>query len=128
MQKSLARAVPPLCGAAAYLAAWFLSTALPTRLLWHLPVEHRFTFEVHPLTLGADFYGRLVLCLGVGALAATAAAVSIKLRKFELRASWLRALLIWTFGLLLFTSGMYLNILASRRPIAAPLPPGYVAR
>ena len=91
-------------------------------------MEHRFTFEVHPLTLGADYYGRLLLCLGVGALAATAAAVSIKLRKFELRASWLRALLFWTFGLLLFTSGMYLNILASRRPIAAPLPPGYVAR
>ena len=128
MQRSLARAVPPLCGAAAYLAAWFLSTALPTRLLWHLPVEHRFTYEVHPLTLGADFYGRLLLCMGVGALATGAAALALRLWNIELRVGWLRALLIWTFGLLLFTSGMYLNILASRRPMAAPLPPGYVAR
>jgi hypothetical protein len=128
MQRSLARALPLLCGAAGYLAAYFVSTALPTRLLWHLPVEHRFTYEVRPLALGADFYGRLLLCLGAGALAYGAATFAIRFFRIELRAHWLRALLFWTFGLLLFTSGMYLNILSARRPMAAPLPAGYVAR
>lgn|GEM_PF-1731909 len=128
MQRSLSRAVPALCGAIGYLAAWFVSTALPTRLLWHLPVEHRFTYEFHPLTLGADFYGRLLLCLAVGGLCCGAAALALRLGKIEPRATWLRGLLFWAFGLLLFTSGMYLNILASRRPMAAPLPAGYEAR
>ena len=119
----MSRAIALLAGTVAYLAAWFLSTALPTPLLWHFPLEHRFSFETHPLGLGADFYGRLVLCLA--AFAVTFGAVTLSRAA---RVQWLRALSVWAIALLLFTSGMYLSLLAARRPMAAPLPDGYVAR
>jgi hypothetical protein len=109
-----------------YLLAYLISTTIPTPLLWHLPAERRFTFEVRPLQLGADFYGRLLLSLLCGGLAFIAA--RLLLRKVEPRPEWLRALAIWTLSLLCFTGGLYVYTLWARSPIPAPLPPAYAPR
>jgi hypothetical protein len=110
------------CGAfaAAYCAAWFLSTTVPMRLVWYLPVERRFTFEVHPVALGADFYGRLLLCALCGALGALASRL---LSPRHLRTAW-----VWAAVLLLFTAGLYGRLLSTRQPVPAPLPEAYVPR
>lgn len=126
MRSPVDRAVPWLAASAGYLATYFVSTAVPVRLVWHLPVERRFTYEVRPLALGADFYGRLLLCLAIGAVCFAAARLFLRVRTAHAPA--LRALLFWTFGLAGFTAGLYLYLLSSRQPIPAPLPAGYVAR
>jgi hypothetical protein len=117
------RAAPWAAFAVAYLAAWFVSSALPTPLLWHLPLEHRFVFAVHPLELGADYYGRVLLCLAAGALGFFAARAARPRRP-----EWLTTLLAWSMGLLAFCAALCIYTLAHRQPIPAPLPPGYVAR
>jgi hypothetical protein len=124
MERGLARAVPWVAFAIGYLAAWFISSALPVPLLWHLPLERRFTFEVHPLGLAADYYGRLLLCLSIGGLSWLAG----RLLARRLRAEWFPGLCVWCLAILLFTAGLNLYVLAGRQPIAAPLPDGYVPR
>ena len=74
--------------------------------------------------LGADYYGRLLLCLATGGAMALAAALGLR----RVRPQVLSGLLVWTAGLLVFTAGLYLFVLAGRQPIPAPLPPGYVPR
>jgi hypothetical protein len=60
------RALGAACG---FYGAWFLSSVIPTPLLWYLPLARRFEFATVVTELGMDFYGRLLLCLAVGALA-----------------------------------------------------------
>jgi hypothetical protein len=109
-----------------YLAAYLISTVLPTPLLWHLPVERRFTFEVRPLALGADFYGRLLLSVVAGAAAWDVARLALRSR--QPTRQQLQVALAWTLSLLCFTAGLYLWTLVARTPIPAPIPEGYVAR
>ncbi len=127
-QAPVVKLLPWAVFCAAYVFTDFLSSAVPMPLLWHLPVERRFTFEVRPLTLGADFYGRVLMCLLVGGAAAGVARVALQLRWLRPGPAWLRTMTVWLVGLLLFTSGLYLYSLRVRQPIPAPLPPGYVAR
>lgn len=128
MQPELRRTASLAAFAVGYLAAYFLSTALPTPLLWHLPVERRFTFEVRPLALGADFYGRLLLSLASGGLALLIARAALRLSPLESMRRWVFRLFGWALILLLFNAGLYAYTLSSRTPIPAPLPPGYVAQ
>ena len=127
-QEGLRRAAALAAFAVGYLFAYFLSTAVPTKLLWHLPLERRFTFEVRPLALGADFYGRVLLSLLAGAVSMLLARGALRGSSAESLRRWLHRLLGWTLVLLVFTAGLYVYLLASRQPIPAPLPPGYVTQ
>lgn len=111
-----------------YVASYFVTSTVVMRLLWYLPLERRFTFEVKPLALGADFYGRVLLCLASGGLAAALAWLALRGRRVQPRAEWLRGLLVWLVGLLLFTAGLHVYILKGRQPIPAQLPAGDVPR
>ncbi len=128
LQSPVERLLPWALFCVGYLAANFVSVAVPMPLLWHLPVERRFTFEVRPLALGADFYGRVLLSLVAGALVAAAAGWAIRRRLLQARPVWLRGTLIWLIVVLLFTSGLYISVLRARQPIPAALPAGYVPR
>jgi hypothetical protein len=113
---------------AAYLAVFFASSTVPTRLLWYLPLDHAFIFTIRPEGLGMDFYGRLLLSFGAGLVGAVAAgAIESRLSETRRRGA-LRVLLVWTIGLLLFTSGLYVNLLTAREPKPLPLPADYVPR
>ena len=124
----LERLLPWALFCVGYLFMSFLSAAVPMPLLWHLPVERRFTFEVRPLALGVDFYGRVLVSLAAGALLAAAAWVMIRRRLLKPRPEWLRGAMVWIVVVLLFTSGLYIYILRARQPIPASLPAGYVPR
>jgi hypothetical protein len=126
--RASSRALPWLLFAIGYLSAWFVSTTVPTPLLWHLPLERRFTFEVRPLQLGADFLGRLLLSLAAGALCSLGRLALPGLLPQRWRPLLLRCLTLWATGLLLLTACLYLVLLLHRQPIPAPLPPGYVPR
>lgn len=128
LREPIERAVPWAVFCVAYVFTYFVSTAVPVPLLWHLPVERRFTFEVRPLALGADFYGRVLLCLVVGGLAAGLAWIMLRGRRVHLRPEWLRGLVVWLVSLLLFTSALSVYVLRARQPIPATLPAGYVPR
>ncbi len=127
-QSSVERLLPWALFCVGFLFMNFLSAAVPMPLLWHLPVQRRFTFEVRPLALGVDFYGRILWSLIAGALAAAAAHLAIRRRWLQPRPDWLRGAVVWMVVVLLFTSGLYLYILRARQVIPAALPPGYVAR
>lgn len=116
------RAVPWAAFAAAYLSAWFVATAVPLPLVWYLPLGRRFLFAAHTPELAVDYYGRVLLCLLAGAAAALVAQAAAR------RGRWLSTLLVWSLGLLAFTSSLTIYTLAHRQPIPAALPPGYVAR
>ena len=123
------RRVVALCAfAVGFFFFYFVSTAVPTPLLWHLPLERRFTFEVRPLALGADFYGRVLFSLCSGGAAWAVARLAVGALEPEALRRWLRLVSLWALSLLVFTAGLYVYLLASRQPIPAPLPPGYVAR
>ncbi len=109
-----------------YLATYLISTVMPTKLLWHLPVERRWVFTVRPLELGADFYGRLLISLAGGAVALALGRLFVRGR--EPKREWLQTLAIWTLALLSVAAGLTIFTLIKRQPIPAPLPPGYVAR
>lgn len=127
-QDPVERLLPWALFCVGFVFANFLSAAVPMPLLWHLPVQRRFTFEVRPLALGADFYGRVLLSLAAGALAAAAARLAIRRRWLQPRPEWLRGAVVWLVVVLLFTSGLYLYILRARQVIPADLPPGYIPR
>jgi hypothetical protein len=84
--------------------------------------------EVHPTGLAADFYGRVLLALAVGALAGAVGRALVGRASLEAQRRWLKPVLAWSAGLLLFTAGLYVFLLVGRQPFAAPLPPGYVPR
>jgi hypothetical protein len=111
-----------------YAAAFLLSSTLPIPVLWYFPLERRFSFEVRPTGIAADFYGRVLLCLIAGA-------ASFLLGRLVFRGSapgtsvrWLDRALGWSAALLLFSAGLYMFVLWHRVTTPAPLPPGYVPR
>ena len=118
----MSRGLRPAAFAIGYLGAFFVSSVLPLPLLWYFPVEHRFAFAAHPLGLGADFYGRLLFALAVGALAAWVVRPSWGGRRAPVMLS------AWIAGLVVFAAAFYLFVLAHRLVIPAPLPKGYVPR
>ena len=125
---NLGLAVGSACFAAGYLATFFVSTALPTPLLWYLPLERRFAFAVRPMGLAADFYGRVLLSLAVGGLAAFIGHLLFRRATGARLERALRVLSVWTFALLVFTAAMYIYLLAGRTALPVPLPSGYVPR
>jgi hypothetical protein len=106
----------------AYLCAFLVSTVVPTPLIWHLPVERRFTFELHPLSLAADFYGRVLLCAAAGGAALLVARLALRQASRETLRGGLLLFLGWAALLLVFTAGLQISSLARRQPIPAPLP------
>lgn len=116
------------CFGAGYLAAYFASTAVPPRLPWYYPTERRFSFESHPTGVAADFYGRVLLCLIVGALCFGIARLVLGRFDEARLARALRTTTVWCATLLVFTAALYVYLLAFRIPFPAPLPPGYVPR
>lgn len=124
----MVRAIRWQAFAAAYLAAFFLSTAIPTPLLWYLPIEHRFSFGLRIDGLGVDFYGRVLFSSIIGAAGAAVGQWLATVTSAPVRARWVIRLGIWSLLLLVFTACLYVYLLASRHAPAVPLPEGYVPR
>lgn len=116
------------CFGAGYLAAYFVSTALPPKLPWYYPLEHRFAFQAHATGIAADFYGRVALCLIAGAIVAGVAYAVLRSWTEPRLQRALRTSGVWCATLLVFTAALYIYLLAFRIPFPAPLPPGYVPR
>ena len=114
--------------AAGYLATYFVSTAVPTPLLWYRPLERRFTFEVHPNALAMDFIGRMLLSLAAGLLAAVVGRAIATRLPSERQAPTLRMFAAWAAGLLIFTAALYVFLLIGRTPFPLTLPQGYTPR
>ncbi len=102
-----------LGAAPGFYAAWFLSSVVPTPLLWYLPLARRFEFATVATELGMDFYGRLLLSLAVAVLAGVLAGRS--------RLS-LRTLTVWLVSTGLLCLALELVVLWHRVPV--PLPEG----
>ncbi len=111
-----------LAFAFAFLAAFFISTAVPTRLLWYDPLAHRFLFALRPGGIAMDFYGRVLLCLACGGAGLLLSRLLFRQVPSLLRAEVGYGLVIWITGLLLFTGGLYVSLLQHRVPMPAPLP------
>jgi hypothetical protein len=111
-----------------YLAAYFLSTAIPTRLLWYYPLRHQFLWQVRPDGLAMDFYGRVLLSFFGGAVGFWIVHRLQSHFPSIARPEVVQGFLISLVSLLFFTGGLYVFLLLHRVPIAVPLPPDYVAR
>ena len=99
---------------AGYFAAYFLSTALPTPLVWYLPTLRRFELTTHPLGLASDLYGRVALSLAAGAGVFFLARFPLARASEEQARRWLARSLVWSATLLVFTAGLYVYLLAGR--------------
>ncbi len=96
------------------------------RVLWYYPLQHRWAFELRPSALAMDWYGRVVLALGLGALAGVLAYVVARRVKPSARALWLWA--GWALAASLVAMSLYVYQLARRVPHAEPLPSWYQAK
>ena len=105
---------------AGYLAAYFLSTALPTPLVWYRPTQRRFEFTTHPLGLASDLYGRVGLSLGVGAAVFFLTRFLLANANEAQARKWLARSLVWSATLLLFTAGLYVYLLTGRSLSGGP--------
>ncbi len=112
----------------AYLMVFFASSTVPTPLWWYMPVERRFVFDVHPMGLGMDFYGRVALSLVGGCVGAVIGLILHAKLPSHRRVQVDQLLLVWLLGIAIFTSGLYVHLLTSRQPKPLPLPADYVAR
>jgi hypothetical protein len=113
---------------ALFFFAYFASTAVATPLPWYYPEQHQWAFELKPHGLARDFFGRIGLSMLAGVAGALAARGGLRVAPAALRGRGLTVLLWWNVSLFVFTSGLYLSLLSSRAPVAAPLPQGYVPR
>jgi hypothetical protein len=120
----MSRAFSSLSFCLGYVATYFLSTALPTPLIWYYPLERKVAWGLHPMGVAADFYGRVGLSV-VGGLVLVALARGFPVRTRE-NPVWTYRLVSWIVGLLFLTAGLYIFSLIHRQPIPAPLPQGYV--
>jgi hypothetical protein len=77
MDRARAQLVAGAAAMIAFAATFAYPAYAPMRVLWYYPVERRWAFEVEPIGLAMDFYGRtlaaavvaLVVAALVGALA-----------------------------------------------------------
>jgi hypothetical protein len=112
----------------AYLACYFLSTALDLPVFWYLPTEHRFELSPRPEGLAADFYGRVGLCLAAGISAYCLVRFVVRRISSPATHRWILPLGVWGVAIFAFTAALYGYKLHGRRSRPAPLPPNYVAR
>ena len=108
------RALTWLGFAVAYLATFFLSSALATPLVWFHPAESRFSIGARPPGIVIDFFGRVLLSLLGGGVGAGVLALCARRLGDERGARWVRVLGIWTVALLAFTAGLYVYGLVGR--------------
>lgn len=109
-------------GAAGFVAADFLATAVRVPLLWYQPLERR--FELQTLGTGAamDFYGRLLWCalaglaVGVAAWGMLGRLDEQRTRQWELRA------ITWLTAALLLAGALHVTQLVQRNPVPLELP------
>ncbi len=102
-----------LAAATGFYVAWFLSSVIPTPLLWYLPLARRFVFATVVTELGMDFYGRLLLAFAV-ALAAAALT-----RRFK---PALRTLSVWALSTFTLCVVLEVTVLSHRVPTPLPKP------
>ncbi len=114
--------------AVGYTGAFLASSLFRTPLLWYFPLERRFSVEVRPQGLAADFYGRVLLCLAAGGCAFLIARVSFRGASTQTCDTWTRRAIGWSAVLLVFSAGLYAFMLWHRVLTPAPLPPGYLPR
>jgi len=112
----------------AYLACFFLTTALSAPLPWYLPLAHRWAWGTRVDGLAVDFYGRVLESAVAGALGYALAAWVARRQAAQALAAGATRVAVWCLGLLLFTAALYIYLLHGRRAPPAPLPPDYVAR
>lgn len=111
-----------------YLLSYFVSTSVPTPLLWYYPLERRFGFGVRATGLAMDFYGRFLLAFAVGGVALLVSRAVLARADAARCARALRLGMVWSGVLLAFTAGLYVYLLWARTPFAIPLPAGYTPR
>lgn len=112
--------------ATGYLGAYFLSTSGKWPLLLYSPLERRFGFDLTGVVV--DFYGRLLVCAAVGAVAAVPALLARRRLTEAGRRTWLFRLLVWNLGLVLLTAALEVYLLHDRRLEGIELPSWYVPR
>ena len=117
-----------LCaGTVAFCLVLVVPAFYPMRVLWYLPLEHRWAFAVKPEGLGMDFSGRVLdaaLGGGLGGLVAWAIAR-------RLRALSAGTLVLWTAWLTtaaLLAMALFAYQLVRRHPRPLPLPAWYERR
>ena len=107
-----------LLGTTGFFAAYFLSSVIPTPLLWYLPLAGRFVFATVVTEVGMDFYGRLLLSVLVGGLAAMLARV------------WptapVKTLAAWSLSSLALCVALEVVTLSQRNPVPLTLPAAVV--
>jgi hypothetical protein len=126
--KRLARSAGLAFFGAGYLVSYFVSTSVPTPLLWYYPLERRFGFSVRSTGLAMDFYGRFLLAFAVGGVALLVARAVLARASAATCARALRLGTVWSAVLLVFTAGLYVYLLWARTPFPMQLPAGYVPR
>lgn len=107
-----------LLGATGFFAAYFLSSVIPTPLLWYLPLSGRFVVATVVTEVGMDFYGRLLLSVLVGGVAAL------------LSRAWptapVKTLAAWTLSSLALCVALEVVTLSQRNPVPLTLPAAVV--
>lgn len=103
-----------LLGATGFFAAYFLSSVIPTPLLWYLPLSGKFVFATVVTEVGMDFYGRLLLSALVGGLGA------------GLSRAWptapVKTLAAWLISSLVLCVALEAVTLSRRNPVPLTLP------
>ncbi len=103
-----------LLGATGFFVAYFLSSVIPTPLLWYLPLSGRFVFATLVTEVGMDFYGRLLLSVLAGGLCAW------------LARAWpsapVRTLAVWSLTSLALCVTLEVVTLSRRNPVPLTLP------
>jgi hypothetical protein len=124
----MARALAMMMGATGYLTAYFAATVVRLPIVWYFPVERRFSFEVHPAGQAMDFYGRVLMCVVVGAAGFGLGELLFRRAPPDTHARWAWRLVVWCASLLVLTGGLYVYTLWGRQGAPWPLPQGYVPR
>ena len=128
MKKQEALFVAMCAGAIAFAFAFVAPMLAGEPIVWYLPLEHRWTFEVKPAGLAIDFYGRLLQGLVAWAAIVLVTLPLAKRGKKPLSERAAGLVTAWTITAVLLVMLHYAWTLHFRRPIPEPLPAGYRAR